>query len=116
MFHVAFFQPQLKVSDGVSTFQGLERLTSLKILDASNNQLRRADGLQSLTGLEDLWLNDNQIQNVELMQGDLEGQACSLTCIYLSANPIVQELGSRYKAWLKEMLPELKQIDADIVG
>ena len=95
--------------------QGVEKLTSLKVLDASNNQLKRADGLHALEKLQDLWLNDNQIEDAELLRGDLEGQASSLTCLYLSANPIVKELGSQYKPWLKGILPKLEQIDADLV-
>lgn len=65
--------------------------------------------------LEDLWLNDNRIQDADLLGRDLASQMQSLTCIYLSENPIAKELGSRYKAWLREILPRLQQVDADIV-
>lgn len=83
------------------------------MLDVSNNRIGRAEGLHTLRKLEDLWLNDNDVQSTDLLQHDLASQKHSLTCIYLSGNPIVQEKGRMYRKWLKASLPALKQIDAD---
>ena len=81
----------------------------------SNNQLERAEGMASLHSLEDLWLNDNKVENAGWLRQDLTGQRNSLTCIYLSGNPLAASLGGGYREWLREPLPRLQQIDADML-
>lgn len=71
-------------------------------------------GVSTLTNLKDLWLNDNQIASLDAAPQDLAGQADSLTCIYLAGNPGVAAAGD-YRAMLLQILPNLEQIDADLV-
>ena len=35
------------------------------MLDVSNNRLTRVEGLETLSQLQDLWLNDNQVTQIE---------------------------------------------------
>ena len=96
--------------------QGLASLARLEVLDVSNNQIRRVQGINSLTGLKDLWLNDNLIESLDGVAEALAGQQASLACIYLSGNPAVQATPGDYKAHLKSLLPNLEQLDADVVS
>ena len=94
--------------------QGLKQLTSLSVLDLSNNQLEQLHGLETLTTLQDLWLNDNRIQTLDNLEEDLRGPRQSLSCVYLANNPASADV-SKYKSKLKELLPKLEQLDADVI-
>jgi len=73
-------------------------------------------GLSTLTRLKDLWVNDNVIDSLEHLDEDLSAQKRSLTCIYLTGNPAVADLGDEYRATMKAMLPLLEQLDADMIA
>lgn len=90
-------------------------LTRLEVLDLSNNRITKIEGLQNLRRLKDLWLNDNQIDSLETLHQDLEGPRESLACIYLAQNPVCSRDGDRFRHRLIQMLPNLEQIDADLV-
>jgi protein phosphatase 1 regulatory subunit 7 len=96
--------------------QGLEELTRLEILDVSTNQVEQLRGLSTLTKLKDLWVNDNAIDSLEHLDEDLSTQKRSLTCIYLTGNPGVADLGDKYRATIIAMLPLLEQLDADMIA
>ena len=67
--------------------QDLEQLKELEVLDVSSNQLKQVEGLEALTSLRDLWLNSNQLSDLEAI--NLAWEACrdTLVCVYLANNP-----------------------------
>lgn len=90
-------------------------MTQLEVLDLSNNAISKIEGLQSLHHLKDLWLNDNRIDSLETLHLNLEGPRESLVCIYLAQNPISRGDRVQFRQRLVQMLPNLEQIDADLV-
>ncbi|EFJ51655.1 hypothetical protein VOLCADRAFT_103293 [Volvox carteri f. nagariensis] len=102
--------------NGIATLEGLGPLTRLKILDVSSNRLTAVDpsALATLTQLEDLWLNDNRIPAIDAaLDRVLDPVRHSLTCIYLEGNPAASD--PQYKRKLVNMLPKLKQLDANFL-
>ncbi|GFR45487.1 hypothetical protein Agub_g6831 [Astrephomene gubernaculifera] len=102
--------------NGISLLEGLAPLTRLKILDVSSNRLNGLDpnDLATLTQLEDLWLNDNRIKAIDAALDKALGPVRqTLTCIYLEGNPAAQD--PQYKRKLLNMLPKLKQLDANFL-
>ncbi|XP_021900077.1 protein phosphatase 1 regulatory subunit pprA isoform X2 [Carica papaya] len=98
--------------NGISKMEGLGTLVNLRVLDVSSNKLTSVDDIQNLAKLEDLWLNDNQIESLEAVS---EAVACSrekLTTIYLENNPCAK--ASNYAAVLKQIFPNIQQIDSNI--
>lgn len=83
----------------------------VQVLDVSNNRISKVEHLQGLTQLQDLWLNDNQIPNLEGIEDALSDQKDSLTTIYLEHNPAAA--ASDYKQRILAMFPRLIQLDAD---
>lgn len=96
------------------TLQDVSLLPELQILDVSNNQLKSVTGLSSLQHLEDLWLNDNQIVELEDVNTELDKSRSTLTCVYLSCNPATRN-NPLYKQCMLRWLPNLQQLDADYV-
>ena len=96
------------------TLQEIPLLLGLQILDVSNNQLKSVAGLSSLQHLQDLWLNDNQILELEDVNAELDGCRSTLTCVYLSCNPATRN-NPLYKQCMLRWLPKLQQLDADYV-
>lgn len=94
--------------------QEIPLLQELQILDVSNNQLKKIIGLSSLQHLQDLWLNDNQILELEDVNVELDGCRSTLTCVYLSCNPATRN-NPLYKQCMLRWLPKLEQLDADYV-
>lgn len=82
---------------------------NLVTLDVSRNHLTTLRAMTHLTSLTDLWLSGNQIQSFENVQ-PIRVLGSSLQSIYLEYNPIYQDF--EYRKKLKEMLPNLEQIDA----
>ncbi|GLC44207.1 hypothetical protein PLESTB_000753000 [Pleodorina starrii] len=102
--------------NGISQLEGLAPLVRLKMLDVSSNRLTAVDpaALASLTQLEDLWLNDNRIPAIDAaLDRALDPVRQSLTCIYLEGNPAAGD--PQYKRKLLNMLPKLKQLDANFL-
>ncbi|GIL71375.1 hypothetical protein Vretifemale_1944 [Volvox reticuliferus] len=102
--------------NGIVTLEGLAPLTRLKILDVSSNRLTKVEtgALATLTQLEDLWLNDNRIPAIDVaLDSALDHVRHSLTCIYLEGNPAASD--PQYKRKLVNMLPKLKQLDANFL-
>lgn len=84
-----------------------------QVLDVSNNRISKVEHLQGLTQLEDLWLNDNQIPNLEGLYAALTDQRETLTTIYLENNPAAA--GEGYKEKMMRLLPNLVQLDANVL-
>ena len=95
--------------------QDLEHLKELEVLDVSSNQLKQVEGLDALTSLRDLWLNNNQLPDLEAI--NLAWEACrdTLVCVYLANNPATCN-NPLYKRSVTAWLPKLEQLDADVVA
>ncbi|KAK7319954.1 hypothetical protein RJT34_04683 [Clitoria ternatea] len=98
--------------NGISKMEGLSSLVNLRVLDVSSNKLTSVDDIQNLTRLEDLWLNDNQIEALERFAEDVVGSREKLTTIYLENNPCAKS--PNYAATLREIFPNIQQIDSHI--
>ncbi|KAE9613979.1 hypothetical protein Lal_00016499 [Lupinus albus] len=98
--------------NGISKMEGLSSLVNLRVLDVSSNKLTSIDDIQNLTQLEDLWLNDNQIKLLEGISETVAGSKEKLTTIYLENNPCAKL--PNYTAVLREIFPNIQQIDSDV--
>lgn len=106
------------ISDqGASQATGLALpFTSLTTLDLSRNRLTTTQPFSHLTSLEDLWLSGNKIATFSAVEplavlGTREG-AC-LEEVYLEYNPVAGEF--EYRKKLKEIIPSLTKIDANMI-
>ncbi|KAJ1393546.1 Leucine-rich repeat [Sesbania bispinosa] len=98
--------------NGITKMEGLSSLVNLRVLDVSSNKLTSVDDILNLTQLEDLWLNDNQIQSLEGFAEAVAGSREKLTTIYLENNPCAKI--PNYTATLREIFPNIQQIDSDV--
>lgn len=98
--------------NGISKMEGLSSLVNLRVLDVSSNKLTTVSDIQNLTRLEDLWLNDNQIESLEELAEAVAGSREKLTTIYLGNNPCAKS--SSYSATLRQIFPNIQQIDSDM--
>ncbi|KAK7251534.1 hypothetical protein RIF29_34823 [Crotalaria pallida] len=98
--------------NGISKMEGLSSLVNLRVLDVSSNKLTSVDDISKLTQLEDLWLNDNQIGSLEGIAEAVAGSKEKLTTIYLENNPCAKL--PNYSAVLREIFPNIQQIDSDV--
>ncbi|CAK8579507.1 unnamed protein product [Lathyrus sativus] len=98
--------------NGITKIEGLSSLVNLRLLDVSSNKLTSVDDIQNLTQLEDLWLNDNKIESLEGFAEAVAGSREKLTTIYLENNPCAKS--PNYTAILREIFPNLQQIDSDV--
>ncbi|RRT43764.1 hypothetical protein BHE74_00058749 [Ensete ventricosum] len=92
----------------VNKMEELEHLHSLQILELGSNRLR----VSIIYQLEDLWLNDNQIPSLKGIDVAVSGSREKLTTIYLERNPCATS--SEYSTTLRQIFPNLQQIDSDI--
>eukprot|EP00554_Chaetoceros_debilis_P003716 CAMPEP_0194086696 /NCGR_PEP_ID=MMETSP0149-20130528/22094_1 /TAXON_ID=122233 /ORGANISM="Chaetoceros debilis, Strain MM31A-1" /LENGTH=420 /DNA_ID=CAMNT_0038769837 /DNA_START=80 /DNA_END=1342 /DNA_ORIENTATION=- len=91
--------------------------TQLTTLDLSKNRLTSCRPFAHLKTLNDLWVSSNNISSFDELEplsslGTRDG-AC-LTEIYMEHNPIYNDF--EYRKKLKEMIPSLVQIDANVIG
>lgn len=98
-----------------SVLQGLECLEQLRVLDLSNNAIQILEGVDHLELLEDLWLNDNQLKDLQTLLQTLVKLKAHLSCLYLAGNPAADDDPS-YKERLPHLLPCLQQLDSDAVA
>ncbi|XP_042456697.1 protein phosphatase 1 regulatory inhibitor subunit PPP1R7 homolog isoform X2 [Zingiber officinale] len=98
--------------NGIQKMEGLSTLENLHILDISSNKLTAIGDIEKLTRLEDLWLNDNQIASLEDIDLAVSGSREKLTTIYLERNPCASL--PNYSSTLRQIFPNLQQIDSDI--
>ncbi|MBA0574381.1 hypothetical protein Goshw_005035 [Gossypium schwendimanii] len=98
--------------NGISKMEGLSTLVNLRVLDVSSNKLTSVNDIQNLTRLEDLWLNDNQIESLESVAEAVSGSREKLTTVYLENNPCAKS--PNYQATLRQIFPNIEQIDSSI--
>jgi len=63
-----------------------------------------------LSHLQELWLNDNQIDTVALLEPLRELKM--LQTVYLERNPIQASLGPGYRGAVLQIVPNIEQLDA----
>ncbi|OWM66061.1 protein phosphatase 1 regulatory inhibitor subunit PPP1R7 homolog [Punica granatum] len=100
--------------NGIAKMEGLSTLVNLRVLDVSSNKLKSIDDIQTLTRLDDLWLNDNQIESLDSIAEAVSGSREKLTTIYLENNPCAKS--PSYTATLKQIFPNIQQIDSEIIA
>eukprot|EP00931_Biecheleriopsis_adriatica_P104967 TRINITY_DN79572_c0_g1_i1.p1 TRINITY_DN79572_c0_g1~~TRINITY_DN79572_c0_g1_i1.p1 ORF type:complete len:377 (+),score=97.54 TRINITY_DN79572_c0_g1_i1:40-1170(+) len=93
-------------------------LKDLREVDLVKNAITKVTPVPELTKLEELWLNDNQIEDLSEVANLAAFPA--LKCIYLERNPM-QDLGNkeaeqRYKDAILKAVPDIKQIDAELLN
>lgn len=104
--------------EGASCETGLAlNFTALNTIDLSRNRLQSTKSFAHLLALEELWLSGNSIQTFDDVEslsalGTRDG-AC-LEGIYLEMNPVAGDF--EYRKKLAQMIPSLKQIDANAIG
>lgn len=91
--------------------------TQLTMLDLSRNRLMSCRPFVHLVTLDALWISSNRIAKYEDIEpisslGTRDG-AC-LTEVYMEHNPISDDF--EYRKKLKEIIPSLVQIDANMIG
>jgi len=94
----------------IEELTGLDALACLETLDVSNNALAHFpnDGSLPLATLTEFWANHNTISDWKDV--DVLKAAPGLATVYFEGNPIAEH--PRYRAIVKETLPQVQQIDA----
>merc|ERR1712039_472971 len=90
-------------------------LEMIQEVDLAKNAVKKLRGYPTLMHFRDLWLNDNQVDDIEEVRNLAAFPA--LKAIYLERNPF-HGLGDaameqRYKAAILDAVPNIAQIDAD---
>eukprot|EP00518_Triparma_eleuthera_P022598 CAMPEP_0197565836 /NCGR_PEP_ID=MMETSP1320-20131121/32842_1 /TAXON_ID=91990 /ORGANISM="Bolidomonas sp., Strain RCC2347" /LENGTH=428 /DNA_ID=CAMNT_0043127857 /DNA_START=74 /DNA_END=1356 /DNA_ORIENTATION=+ len=83
----------------------------LNVLDLSKNKIKELGHFSHLTGLDELWISENLVSEFDTVK---TLAPVGLECLYLEHNPVSSDF--EYRKKLKEMLPSLKQIDANAIG
>jgi protein phosphatase 1 regulatory subunit 7 len=100
-------------NEGVSKPTGLTlSFPNLSVLDLNRNKLTSTDPLVHLKSLDELWISGNLIASFDDVQSLSELD--SLSTIYLEYNECQKD--PLYRKKLQELMPNLKQIDADLIG
>lgn len=103
--------------EGASCETGLALdFPKLNVLDLGRNRLTSTKPFAHLKGLEELWLSGNQMETMDAvlpLKEASEAGIQSLETIYLEYNPLSKEF--EYRKRLKEWIPSLQQIDADMI-
>lgn len=100
-------------TEGAAMATGLgQTFEQLSIIDLSRNRLTTCEPFAHLSTLEEIWVSGNKIASFT----DVEPlrQIAGLETIYLEYNPLQTE--PLYRKKLAEILPSLKQIDANMIG
>lgn len=100
-------------NEGASKPTGLAlSFPKLSVLDLNRNKLTSTDPLVHLKSLDELWISGNLISGFDDVQSLSELD--SLSTIYLEYNDCQKD--PLYRKKLQELMPNLKQIDADLIG
>ena len=98
--------------NGLTTIAGVAQLPALRILDVAQNRLASLAGVEALPALEEFWANDNRVADWDEVRR-LRTARASLTVVYLEANPVAAD--PTYRTQLREVLPNLTQIDSSFI-
>jgi Leucine-rich repeat (LRR) protein len=85
----------------------------LTVLDVSRNRVETTEPFAHLIALEELWLSGNLIATFDQVQP--ASKLVNLETIYLEHNP-VQGSDPLYRKTLAALIPNLKQIDANMIS
>lgn len=97
--------------NGIQTLRGVETLPRLRFLDVCNNQIEILDAVSGLSEMEELWISNNKLSDWQALETQLVPLQ-HLHTLYLEGNPIQKEAGTRYRRNIKDLLPQLSQLDA----
>eukprot|EP01061_Rhynchopus_euleeides_P042256 TRINITY_DN73770_c0_g1_i1.p1 TRINITY_DN73770_c0_g1~~TRINITY_DN73770_c0_g1_i1.p1 ORF type:complete len:229 (+),score=77.41 TRINITY_DN73770_c0_g1_i1:35-688(+) len=112
---------ELDVSENLlSDVAGLQRFASVKTLILDNNDIQNFEDFPLMSNLETLWINKNNIKDLDALLGHLQGNTPSLQYLSLLGNPVCKnELAgcnrdeiSRYRIYVSHHLPSLMFLDA----
>lgn len=109
---------ELYVSDnGIAELCDLSALQNLRVLDVAANKLTGLGGVGRLGQLTDLWANGNAIEDLDAVEGALEGVKETLETLYLHGNPFLQDKrqAGSYKLRMTHAFPALVQLDDTLV-
>jgi protein phosphatase 1 regulatory subunit 7 len=84
----------------------------LTTLDLGRNFLTTTQPFEHLVTLEELWISGNKIETFDSIAPI--GNLASLDTVYLEYNPVADDF--EYRKKLKELIPSLTQIDANLIG
>ncbi|GAW80028.1 protein phosphatases PP1 regulatory subunit sds22 [Plasmodium gonderi] len=88
----------------------IKELKHLKVFDLSYNEIENILICSELKSVEELWLNNNNIHNIEMIKNLRENE--NLKTLYLEKNEIQETLKDNYRSQIISILPQLKQLDA----
>jgi protein phosphatase 1 regulatory subunit 7 len=97
--------------NALESLAGLERCTSLRVLEVSNNKIASLAGLGPLVALEELWASYNQVADFAELERELADKR-SLTTVYFEGNPLQLRAPALYRNKVRLALPQVQQIDA----
>lgn len=109
---------ELYVSDnGITELCDLGALQNLRVLDVATNKISSMRGVGTLERLTDLWANGNAIQDLDAVEGALEGVKETLETLYLHGNPFLEDKrqAGGYKLRMTHAFPALVQLDDTLV-
>jgi protein phosphatase 1 regulatory subunit 7 len=100
--------------EGASHETGLAlEFPNLSVLDLNRNLLTSTDPFAHHKSLDELWVSGNKIASFDDVQS-LAELGGTLETIYLEYNDLQKD--PLYRKKLHELMPSLKQIDADLIG
>lgn len=100
--------------DSISGLFPLQCATKLHTIDLSHNVISSLVGIEVLSaGLESIWMSTNAIDTFEALQPLT--LLPKLECLYLEHCPIYNDSRQEYTSKIREILPALKQLDADMI-
>jgi Leucine-rich repeat (LRR) protein len=106
--------------NGIKKLENLKKCKKLRVIDLAGNFLTDidADQLADMHDLEELWLNDNKIANFDWLYKIKHLK--KLKTLYLERNPCCGDTSimnpngrAAYVQKVREILPQLEQIDAE---
>lgn len=97
--------------NALDSLQPLSSVTTLRILDVSNNPVTSVCGLEPLVHLEELWASNCKLESFEEI-GKVLADKQELNTVYLEGNPLETRQRTLYRNKVKLALPQVRQVDA----
>ena len=115
--HLVALEELYLASNRIESIEGLlplQTATGLRTVDISHNAISSLVGIEALAAsLESLWLSSNAIPSFDALH-PLKGLP-KLESLYLEHCPIYKDQRAVYISHVREILPDLKQLDADML-
>lgn len=98
----------------MTDLSGLEKNTTLRVLDFSNNQVEHLEHLSTLKNLEEVWASNNKLSSFEEVERELKDKE-KLQTVYFEGNPLQMNGPAVYRNKVRLALPQIAQIDASML-